>query len=318
MSIERRRYPLPKHSIDDRRFDAATLQRDSSWQVHASSALCKERSLLAEWASDAPDCIANYEHGTLALPEVNALAEVIRQKLDSGFGLVWIRNIPIDDDFSTSSLLYLALGMAMGEVDKTYGLLYDVVDLGESYKQKAIPVSQTRDSTGMHTDSSRLENVPDYIGLLCLRQGQSGGSSKVVSAVQVHEVLRHRSSSLLEILYQDFIRDIVTPGADRDPKKIEANRFPIFCYKASLTMRYMRYWIERGHLITGVPLLNEEISAMDALDEELSRNEHVFRFQLLPGDMLWVANRVVAHDRDAYTENVEYPRWLQRQWVRIQ
>ena len=34
------------------------------------------------------------------------------------------------------------------------------------------------------------------------------------------------------------------------------------------------------------------------------------------GDMLWVANRVVAHDRDAYTEGPDHPRWLQRQWVR--
>ena len=102
----------------------------------------------------------------------------------------------------------------------------------------------------------------------------------------------------------------------RDPAKIAENRFPIFRYEQGLTLRYMRYWIETGHRITGVPIAEEEEKAMNALDEELSREEHVFRFDLSQGDMLWVANRVIAHGRDTYTEDPEHPRWLLRQWVR--
>ena len=168
----------------------------------------------------------------------------------------------------------------------------------------------------MHTDSSRLENVPDYVGLLCQRTARSGGGSRIASATQAHEALRRLHGGALEVLYRDFVRDIVTPGADRDPAKIAENRFPIFRHEEGLTLRYMRYWIETGHRIAGLLILEEEKKAMDALDEELSREEHMFRFELSAGDMLWVANRVVAHGRDAYTEDPDHPRWLLRQWVR--
>lgn len=316
MEVQRERHPVPAEPVVDRRFDAATLRDDRSWTLTASAGLLGERDRLVEWGASHQDPISSYRHGALELPEVTALASAIRARLDDGFGVAWVRGMPIADEPRASALLYLAVGAAMGSVIETYGRLYDVVDTGESYKQKAIPVSQTRESTGMHTDSSRLDNVPDYVGLLCLRQGGSGGGSRVASAAQAHEALRRRDPQLLAALYRDFIRDVVTPGADRDPQKILENRFPIFRHDGRLTMRYMRYWIETGHSAVDIPLEEVEVAAMDALDEELAREEHMVRFQLDPGDMLWVANRVVAHDRDAYTDDPDHPRWLMRQWVR--
>jgi len=315
VQIDRKSYPVAPEPLDERRFDVATLRRDPGWKVRAPGSLLNERARLAEWAAEQSDAIANYRNGIIDLPETSALAAAIREQLDTRFGVAWVTGIPVEGDPATASLLYLAVGAAMGEVIETYGRLYDVVDEGESYKKAAIPVSQTRESTGMHTDSSRRDNVPDYVGLLCQQPARSGGGSRITSAAQAHEALRRLDAGSLEVLYRDFVRDIVTPGADRDPAKIVENRFPIFCQEAGLTLRYMRYWIENGHRITDVPLLEEETHAMDALDRELSREEHMFRFDLSAGDMLWVANRVVAHDRDAYTEDSEHPRWLLRQWV---
>ena len=316
MQVDRNSYPVAAEPLVERRFDVATLRRDPGWKLRAPESLLRERNQLTEWASEQPDAISDYRHGIIDLPEIAALAAAIREQLDTRFGVAWVTGIPVEDDPTTASLLYLAVGAAMGEVIDTYGRLYDVVDQGESYKETAIPVSQTRESTGMHTDSSRRDNVPDYVGLLCLRTARSGGGSRIASAAQAHEALRRRHTGALEVLYRDFVRDVVTPRADRDPAKIAENRFPIFRHDGGLTLRYMRYWIETGHRITGIPLLEEEKKAMDALDEELSHEEHMFRFSLSSGDMLWVANRVVAHDRDAYTEDPDHPRWLQRQWVR--
>ena len=316
MELDRRHYPVAPEELDARRFDTATLDRDGGWKIRAPDSLLRERARLAEWAADQPDAIANYRGDSIDLPETASLAAAIREQLDSRFGVAWVTGIPVEGDPATTSLFHLAIGTAMGEVIDTYGRLYDVVDRGESYKEATIPVSQTRESTGMHTDSSRLDNVPDYVGLLCQRPARSGGGSRISSAVQVHESLRKLNVGILEALYRDFVRDIVTPNADRDPLKIAENRFPIFRHEQDLTFRYMRYWIETGHRITGVPLLEEESRAMDALDESLSRPEHMFRFHLSEGDMLWIANRVVAHDRDAYTEDPDHPRWFLRQWVK--
>ena len=316
MQIDRRSYPVASEPLEERCFDVATLDRDPGWKLRGPGSLLRDRDRLAEWAAEQPDAIAKYRHGVVELPEVAALSAAIREQLDNRFGVAWVTGIPVENDPETASLLYLALGAAMGEVIETYGRLYDVVDQGESYQKTAIPVSQTRESTGMHTDSSRLENVPDYVGLLCQRTARSGGGSRIASATRAHEALRRLNPGALQVLYRDFVRDVVTPGADRDPAKIAENRFPIFRHEQGLTLRYMRYWIETGHRITDLPILEEEKKAMDALDEELSHEEHMFRFALSPGDMLWVANRVVAHDRDAYTEDPDHPRWLQRQWVR--
>ena len=316
MELDRRHYPVAPEELDARRFDTATLDRDGGWKIRAPDSLLRERARLAEWAADQPDAIANYRGDSIDLPETASLAAAIREQLDSRFGVAWVTGIPVEGDPATTSLFHLAIGTAMGEVIDTYGRLYDVVDRGESYQENAIPVSQTRESTGMHTDSSRLDNVPDYVGLLCQRPARKGGGSRISSAAQAHESLQRLDGASLECLYRDYVRDVVTPGADRDPEKILENRFPIFQNQDGLTLRYMRYWIETGHEITGVPILEEERTAMDALDRELAREEHMFRFDLSAGDMLWVANRKVAHDRDAYTEDPTHPRWLLRQWVR--
>ena len=315
MTAERQTYPVASGAVDDRRFDVATLAADSGWKLAAPDTLLRERDLLAEWAADQDDPVARYRHGLIDLPEVAALADAIRFQLDTRFGVARVTGVPVQGDPLAASLLYLAVGASLGDVVETYGRLYDVMDRGESYKTSTIPVSQTRESTGMHTDSSRKGNCPDYVGLLCQTPARSGGGSRITSAAQVHEALRRRDPDALQRLYRDFIRDVVTPGADRDPTKVLDNRFPIFHYESGLTLRYMRYWIETGHRITGVPLLAEEERAMDQLDEELAREEHMVRFDLAAGDMLWVANRIVAHDRDAYTEEPGHPRWLQRQWV---
>ena len=316
MEFERRHYPVAPEAPDPRRFDSTTLARDESWKLRAPDSLDRERNRLAEWAAEHDDPISKYRRDSVDLPEVASLAALIREQLDRRFGVAWVTGMPPGTDPEIASLLYLSIGAAMGEVIETYGRLYDVVDRGESYKESAIPVSQTRESTGMHTDSSRRDNTPDYVGLLCQRPARSGGGSRISSAVQAHESLRKRDAGTLELLYRDFVRDIVTPDSDRDPASVVENRFPIFCHQEGLTFRYMRYWIETGHGIAGVPLLDEESRAMDALDEALSRPEHMFRFDLSQGDMLWIANRVIAHDRDAYTEDPAHPRWLVRQWVK--
>ncbi len=96
---------------------------------------------------------------------------------------------------------YLALGLELGRTIATYGRLYDVIDTGASYTDKSVPMSQTRESTGMHTDSSGKNVCPRVIGPLCIRAAPRGGDSRVVSAAEVHERLRGRSPALLERLY---------------------------------------------------------------------------------------------------------------------
>jgi hypothetical protein len=91
-------------------------------------------------------------------------------------GRVWIRGLGTLEE-RTLRGLFLQFGRAIGSVDTTYGELYDVTDSGGSYRERAIPVSQTRAATAIHTDSSRLETHPRWVGLACVRQAPEGGGS---------------------------------------------------------------------------------------------------------------------------------------------
>ena len=51
------------------------------------------------------------------------------------------------------------------------------------------------------------------------------------------------------------------------------------------------------------------------LDRELSTERNVLTFRMGPGEMLFINNTTVAHDRDAYEDDPAAPRLLVRLWV---
>ena len=62
---------------------------------------------------------------------------------------------------------------------------------------------QTRERMDFHTDVLPV----DLLGLFCMRTAKSGGESKVVSALTIHNVLRDERPDLLETLYGLFHLD---------------------------------------------------------------------------------------------------------------
>src|SRR5712675_3728062 len=84
-------------------------------------------------------------------------------------------------------------------------LIYDVLDTG----QEALPGSGVRpDKTNteirFHNDNAYNHTPPDYVGLVCLRQAQSGGHSRVLSFHTVHNRLLAAHRDHLRRLYQPF------------------------------------------------------------------------------------------------------------------
>jgi hypothetical protein len=84
---------------------------------------------------------------------------------------------------------------------------------------------------------------------------------------------------------------------------------------AGVTFRYMRYWLERGQQRAGAPVGPDVLAALDRLDELLAAPDNVERFRLAAGDMLFVNNRTLAHDRTAFVDDPANPRLLWRMWV---
>jgi Taurine catabolism dioxygenase TauD, TfdA family len=306
--------PSQSSALAPFRWTRETMASRSSWRILASSGIKTDIAALDGWASGQSDPVAALQRDTLDLPAMRHLGCTIGRELDEGTGVALVQGLPALTDLQTR-LVYLAIGLQLGGPVGPYGRLYDVKDTGQSYRDKAIPVSQTKEATGMHTDSSSKHVCPRIIGLACVRPAAAGGMSRIASAAEAHERLRERDPALLARLYRPFIRDVVTPGAARSPETVAQNAFPVFKQDRRLSLRYMRYWIERGHQVAGVPLEPADLAAFDALDRELNSAANVLAFRMSAGEMLFVDNTTTAHDRDAFEDEPSSPRLMLRLWL---
>lgn len=273
------------------------------------------------WVARHPDTDDSPSHGNLdwQLPRLSRFARSIRFELTRGSGVTRLAAPEGEWHEPTLQRLYLALGTLMGRSLDTYGQLYEVKDRGSDHRQQRIPVSQTSASTSLHTDSSSAQVQPDLVGLLCLQPAREGGQSRLASALTAHRSLRNTCPELLEELYGDFIRDVVTPGSDPTIRQRIQNRFPVFYNDPlrGLNFRYMRFWIETGHARIGLPLEEAQIATLDALEEALEAPDAVATFSLRAGEMLRLDNWTVAHDRTAFVDDPQYPRRLLRMWLEL-
>jgi len=298
------------------RWDARALQNREDWRLDAGPLLERDFDELLAWASDRPEALLTLDVSSLSLPGIDALAARARAALGPlGPGVAWLKGLPRNPE--AARLSYFAIGCRLGHPLENYGRLYDIKDQGGSYRNKPVPVSQTRHTTSFHTDSARLETLPRYIGLLCLQDAE-GGDSQIASASLVHGEMSREAPELLDRLYRDYVRDIVTPGTQRTNAALLSNRFPIFQTRgggAAFTLRYMRYWIEKGAERAGIELREEDVAAMDLLDEIFADPSFHAQLHLRPGDALFIDNRDVAHNRTPYEDLPGKKRHLVRMWL---
>jgi alpha-ketoglutarate-dependent taurine dioxygenase len=177
--------------------------------------------------------------------------------------------------------------------------------------------SVTNAATGYHTDNSFGDTVVDYVGLLCRNPAKSGGCNHVVSVYSLHNELLAKHSDVLETLYQPFHVD--RRGGLR-PGDTPTVRFPVLHWDGrGMVCRYLRYWIEAGHEKAGQPLSTAQTKALEVLEQVVGDPKLRVEFGLRPGEMFFINNRSVLHDRSAFEDHVEPDRrrhyvrlWLQR------
>jgi alpha-ketoglutarate-dependent taurine dioxygenase len=239
--------------------------------------------------------------------------------LERGPGFVILSGVP-RERYSAEEwkALYWLVGRLLGrpaEQNVQGTLLYDVRDTGQDVRS-GVRFSVTNAESGFHTDNSFGDEVVDYVGLLCLKNARAGGVNQLVSAYAVHERLRARHPEALPVLYAPFHID--RRGGVR-PGEPPTARFPILRRDGDeLVCRYLRYWVEVGHEKAGEPLTPEQVRALDALDAVAREGELRVEFTLEPGQMLFVNNRWILHNRTGFEDHPEPERrrHLLRLWLR--
>lgn len=223
-----------------------------------------------------------------------------------------------DEQETMQRLVYEKICTTIGNLNTRYGAFYDVKDYGGDYRESRIPVSQTHETTGFHTDSSALNYYPRYVGLMCVRPALSGGESLLANALDFLNYADRRMPECVALLKIPVIRDIVTPGTEFSLENLRANRFPVLNEDDEIPVfRYMRYWIERGHAKAENPLPKAYIDALNELDAFLEKTENQFVYLMESGDMLIFNNTILLHNRTGFTNTPQTgkERLIVRTWI---
>jgi alpha-ketoglutarate-dependent taurine dioxygenase len=236
--------------------------------------------------------------------------------LEAGSGFVVLDRLALERySAQEATALYWLLGQMLGrpfEQNVQGTLLYDVRDTGQDVRSGA-RFSVTNAESTFHTDNSFGDEVLDYVGLLCLATARSGGLNQIVSGYTVVQELREHHPDVLRELARPFHVD--RRGGTRPGESATAHHPVLQGEGEDLVVRYLRFWIHAGHDKAGDPLGAERLRALDVLDSVLARPDLRVEFGLEPGQMLFVNNRWIFHNRTAFEDHAEPER--RRHYVRL-
>lgn len=285
-------------------------------------ALVVATTLVAEvraFARSQPGAVTDLEDldpAALAWPCRRLFGSLLHYGLERGKGYRHL-SLPPDHGLTNQEmrLLFLAIGTALGDPIGTARM--QVVEAQALAHDGPSPASPPRAQPRIGSDSSLRSALPDFVGLLCERPSPNA-AVLVSSAMRVRRKIAHHAPAAWRLLQEEYVCDPGAPGTETAIADLLLNRIPVFAdddRPAGWTFRYARANIERGHQRAGLQLATGATAVFDMLDELLADPEHVNQIHLGVGDMLWINNRTLAHDRSALIADPSTHGRHWRMWV---
>ena len=268
---------------------------------------------LSESANSSLD-LTSIRSDDFPLPTLGGRLRELLDEVLNGRGFVLIRSLPTQRwSKREAAIAFLGIGLHLGRlrIQNAAGhLLGHVRDLGRSSDDPEARIYQTRERQTFHTDSC------DVVGLLCLQVARSGGLSSLVSSTTIFNEMRRRRPDLARVLLEPI-------ETDRRGEVPEDGRpyfsIPVFnWHRDLLSAIYQRQYIESARRFAGVkPLSALQIEALDLFDELANDPALNLSMELQPGDMQFVHNHTILHDRTAFEDfpEPERKRHLLRLWL---
>jgi hypothetical protein len=251
-----------------------------------------------------------------AVPGLRPKLDRMRETLVHGIGFEVIRGVPVDRvSEELASTMFCGIGAQLGRARSQNAkgdLLGHVRDIGADSRDPNVRIYQTRERQTFHTDSS------DVVGLLCLNEAREGGDSLLVSAASMYNVFRRDRPDLLGLLFEEIATD---RRGEVPPGEKPFFRIPVFSWHAGfLTVMYQRQYIDSAQRFPDAPRLTPaHVEALDLFDTLANDPRLNFSMRLRPGDMQFVYNHSLLHDRTAFVDwpEPEKRRHMLRLWLSI-
>jgi hypothetical protein len=259
---------------------------------------------------------ADINDSSFDLPTLGPVLADLQVELINGRGFVLIRGLEIEkyseDEIAT---IFTGLGSHIGHARSQNGagdLLGHVLDVGADANDTDVRIYQTSERQTFHTDSC------DVVGLICLKKSKSGGASMLVSASSIYNALLERRPDLLELLFDP----IATDRRGEIPNGMKPYfEIPVFTWhEGHLNIMYQRQYIDSAQRFSGVLRLTpDHIEALDLFDELANDPDLTLSMQLEPGDIQFVHNHSMLHDRMGFEDwpEPDRRRHLLRLWLSV-
>ena len=254
------------------------------------------------------------EADEIPLGPLGPLADEIRNELMGGRGLAIVRGFPVERlSEAEIELVFWGFGLRLGRpvsqsvMGERLGHIVDVTDRDPNAR-----AYRNRSELTPHTDPA------DILSFLCLRPARSGGVSRFVSSMTVHEELRRTRPDLLERLHTGFRYHRLGEQAPGRPD-ITPHRVPVFSERDGvLSCRYVRQYIEVAAAEDpDIELSPADREALDLLERLAADPELHVEFTLAPGEAIMANNFTVMHARSSFVDHDEPDRrrHLLRLWL---
>lgn len=290
--------------------------QSTDWVVELDEADIEEIEIATARIGRRGIPIVDINKESFELPQVGRKLEALAEQLINGLGFALLRRIPVERyDTEVAANMFFGIGAHLGNarMQNAKGhVLGHVRDLGMRSDSPDVRIYQTNERQTFHTDSS------DVVGLLCLQKAKRGGESLLVSAVTIYNEMLESRPDLARLLFDP----IATDRRGEVPEGMQPFfSIPVFTWEQGfLTVMYQRQYIDSAQRFEdAMRLTPEHVDALDLFDELANDSRLNLSMQLEPGDLQFVYNHGLLHDRTGFEDypEIEKRRHLLRLWLSV-
>ena len=294
--------------------EMAQLEHQWRWTLGPEDIALLEQAAEQFISSGKP--LANMTCEDFNVGGLNAQLAQFKSQLIKGRGFGLISGLKLDSyTLQERATLFMGVGAHIGlprSQNADGHLLGHVRDINRNASDPNARIYQTANRQTFHTDSC------DVVGLLCNQPAKAGGESLLVSSESIYNVMNEQNAALATLLFDSIATD---KRGEVEKGALPFFTIPVFSwYDNKLTTIYQRQYIDSAQRFEEAPRLTDRhIAALDLFDS-LADNEHLhFSMKLEKGDMQFVHNHNLLHDRNSFEDWPEdkYRRHLYRLWLSV-
>ena len=292
------------------------LRDNSTWRCHLTPQDQRELHAALAHAAIAKVPMLQWQRHDFPIDGLAAKLAGIASEVRDGLGITLLEGLDISQYTDEEvCMIYWGVGLYLGDPlgqNPKGDLLGHVFDQGRNYGDIDVRGYETNAYLPYHTDSA------DLVGLMCLRQGLSGGRSSYVSAVSIYNAIQAEHPEYLGMLYNGF--HYIRREEALSSKGVTDAPLPIFGHKDGvLTCRYLRNQINAGAVKRQLPLTRMELEVLDFFDAQTQREDLRVDFMMKPGDMAFCNNLTMLHSRTDFVDGPErnQQRHMLRLWLKF-